>query len=115
MPLPSISVDSEPDVILGLPLGDAQAKFIIDSSTRAPCGKGEETTSDHNTWQLDPTLFSINNSEWSDYLRELLQEVKAQFGCSKKVTCELHKLFLYQPGGLFEVSRLCLSLISEHL
>lgn len=46
MPLPSLSINSLPGVILGLPLGDEQAKAIVDSATRAPFGRGEETIVD---------------------------------------------------------------------
>ena len=111
MPLPSLSISSTPDAILGLPLGESQVKSIIDSATRAPFGRGEETivdTSVRRTWQLNPTQFTINNAEWSGQLQTLLHKVKDDLGCDaeKTVTCELYKLLLYEPGGFFKVSKI---------
>ena len=108
MPLPSLVINSAPDVIIGLPLADSQAKSIIDLSTQAPYGKGEETvvdTSVRRTWQLSPTHFSIKNKQWSSDLEILLKRVKEELGCSAmKVSCELYKLLLYECGGFFKVS-----------
>ena len=111
MPLPSLSINNAPDNILGLPLCDCQLKSIIDSSTPAPFGRGEETvvdTSVRRTWQLSPTQFSINSSQWEDQLQTLLDKVARELGCDSNmtVTCELYKLLLYEPGGFFKVSYL---------
>ena len=46
MPLPSLSINSLPDIILGLPLADSHAKSIIESSTQDPFGRGEKTIVD---------------------------------------------------------------------
>lgn len=109
MPLPAISIKSVPHVFLGLPLGETQANIIVDSSTQAPFGRGEQTIVDTNvrrTWQLSPTQFSINNLDWQKQLKVLLDKVKADLGCDPKmnITCELYKLLLYEPGGFFKVS-----------
>jgi len=109
MPLPIISLTGEPDTIMGLPLCEAQAKHLISLASRAPFGKGEQTivdTSVRCTWQLDPTQFSINNSRWEKKLKLLLARVKLELGCDTKmkVTCELYKLLLYEPGGFFKVT-----------
>ena len=108
MPLPAISLAAEPDTILGLPLGEAQAKDLIELASRAPYGKGDKTivdTSVRCTWQLDPAQFSINNPKWEESLHLLLDEVKLQLGCDAKmkVAVELYKLLLYEPGGFFKV------------
>ena len=108
MPLPTLSIN---DAIVGLPLGDGQIKTIVDLSTQAPFGRGEETivdTSVRRTWQLNPTQFSIQNPQWSEQLKALLVRVKADLGCnySMTVSCELYKLLLYEPGGFFKVSKL---------
>ena len=108
MPLPSLSINSLPGVILGLPLADSHAKSIIESSTQAPFGRGEETivdTSVRCTWQLNPSQFVINNPEWEKKLEILLERVKADLGCEgMQVSCELYKLLLYEQGGFFKVS-----------
>ena len=109
MPLPSLSINSTPEVILGLPLSKSQVKAIIDAATRAPFGRGEETivdTSVRNTWQLNPTEFVIKNERWENHLQILVNKVKADLGCNinREVVCELYKLLLYEPGGFFKVS-----------
>ncbi len=109
MPLPSLSLASAPDDILGMPINNSQAQLIIASSTQAPFGRGEETivdTSVRRTWQLSPTQFSINNSQWEKQLQGLLNKVKDELGCDPNmtVTGELYKLLLYEPGGFFKVS-----------
>ncbi len=110
MALPSLSINSAPDDIIGLPLCKDQAKLIIDSSTQAPFGRGGETivdTSVRCTWQLSPAQFSINSSWWMEQLQVLLEKVKRELGCdpSMIVACELYKLLLYEPGGFFKVRR----------
>ena len=108
MPLPAISLVGEPDTILGLPLCEHQAKRVIELASRAPYGRREKTivdTSVHCTWQLDPAQFTINNARWETSLKELLAKVTLELGCDTKmkVTCELYKLLLYEPGGFFKV------------
>lgn len=110
MPLPSLSINNAPAVILGLPLSEGQAKAIVTNASRAPFGRGEDTIVDVSvrcTWQLSPTQFSINNDQWSEQLLTLLDKVTADLGCDTKmtVTCELYKLLLYEPGGFFKVSK----------
>lgn len=108
MPLPSLCINSAPDVILGLPLGESHVKSIIESATQAPFGRGEETivdTSVRKTWQLSPSQFTIKNGKWAQQLQALLEKVTVDLGCDvrKRVTCELYKLLLYEPGGHFKV------------
>ena len=109
MPLPAIKLAEEPDTILGLPLCEAQAKHLIELASRAPFGRGEQTivdTSVRCTWQLNPTQFSVTNHQWEKSLQQLLlPRVKTELGCDTKmkVTCQLYKLLLYEPGGHFKV------------
>ena len=108
MPLPAISLIGEPDTILGLPLCESQAKRLIELASRAPFGKGEKTVVDTSvrcTWQLDPAQFTIHNTRWGRILKKLLAKVRLELGCDTKmkVTCELYKLLLYEPGGFFKV------------
>lgn len=108
MSLPALSLNNLPENILGLPLDESQARSIIASSTRAPFGKGEETivdTSVRCTWQLNPAQFSINNPQWRVQLQELVNHVAVELGCNTKmkITYELYKLLLYEPGSFFKV------------
>ena len=108
MPSPAISLAEESDIVLDLPLSEAQAKHLIELASRAPFGRGEQTivdTSVRCTWQLNPTQFSITNPQWEEKLQLLLPRVKTELGCDAKmkVTCQLYKLLLYEPGGHFKV------------
>ena len=105
LPLPSLSLNAAPDVILGLPLSESQAKLIIDDAARAPLGRGEDITMDTSvfTWQLNPTEFTINNERWEKCLQILFSKVKADLGCNT-IFCELYKLLLHEPGDFFKVS-----------
>jgi len=120
MPLPAISLTGEPDTLLGLPLCEAQAKHIIELASRAPFGRGEETivdTSVRCTWQLSPTQFSITNPQWEKNLQVLLAKIKNELGCDNKmkVTCQLYKLLLYEPGGFFKVRNCAVSIHNQKL
>ena len=112
MSLPSLIINSAPDDILGLPLCTCQAKAIIDSSTQAPFGRGEDTivdTSVRCTWQLSPAEFSITSNHWPNQLQALLGKAKYELGCdpAMAVVGELYKLLLYEPGGFFKVRKPC--------
>ncbi len=107
LPLPGLKVDGV-DGFVGLPVCDAQARAIIERCSQAPYGRGEETivdTSVRNTWQLDPSMFSISHPEWSAQLKELAGVVRKELGCdeSLEVCCQLYKLLLYERGSFFKV------------
>ena len=109
MPLPGISLTSQLDCVLGLPLCDCHVKKLIEVASRAPFGRGTDTIVDTTvrcTWQLSPAQFRINNPDWEESMQMVLTNVKKELGCSArvKVTCELYKLLLYEPGGFFKVS-----------
>ena len=112
MPLPALSLVGDScsaNQILGLPLGESQAKRVIARCSQAPFGRGEETlvdTSVRLTWQLNPDHFTIGNQQWEEQLQALLSSVKRDLGCPDKgtVTCELYKCLLYETGGFFKVS-----------
>jgi len=108
MPLPALSLTSQNNAILGLPLCDCHIKKVIENADRAPFGRGEQTivnTSIRCTWQLNPSQFAINNSEWEKSMQSLLARLKTELGCDEKmtITSELYKLLLYEPGGFFKV------------
>ena len=102
MPLPSLSISTQPDVIFGLPLDKSQAKCIIDLSTKV---KGERAASVCGMWQLSPSQFAINNSQWTRQLQALMNKVKDELGCdpTMNITCEPHQLLLCETGGFYKV------------
>lgn len=101
MSMPTLSLNIASDIILSFPLGICHQKLIISSSSSVH--KGEETIA--NTWQLSPSKFTINNSQWNEQLQNLLAKVRHELAVDPKlsVTCELCKLLLYEPGGYREV------------
>jgi hypothetical protein len=94
---------------IGLPINSLQVGKVVEKCSRAPFGRGEDTivdTSVRNTWQLNPSQFSIGNQRaWKKELKSLVGRVKTELGCdaTQDVTCELYKLLLYEPGGFFKV------------
>ena len=79
IPLPAISLASQPDSVLGLPLCKYHVKKLVEVASRAPFGRGTETivgSSDHCIWQLDPSQFVINNPDWKEGMQALLFRVK---------------------------------------
>ena len=100
MPLPVISL-TESNTILQLPICETQAKHLVELASRALIRRREQTV----LHELNPTQFSITNSQWEESLQELLAKVKTGLGCDAKtkITCELCKLLLYESGGFFKV------------
>ena len=94
---------------VGVPVCDCQAKAIKAVCAQAPFGRGQETIVDttvRNTWELDPSQFTITNPQWSSQLENLATVVKKELGCDPKlsVKCELYKFLLYEQGSFFKVN-----------
>ena len=105
LPLPALKISGVDDFV-GLPASVAQAKAIISVCSQAPYGRGKKTK---NTWQLDPTHFTIMNPKWNSRIKRLATVVKRELGCdpSLNVRCELYKFLLYEQGSLFKVFVIC--------
>ena len=93
---------------VGVPVCDCQAKAIIAVCSQAPFGRGQETIVDttvRNTWELDPSQFTISNPQWNSQLENLAAVVKKELGCDPKlsVKCDLYKFLLYEQGSFFKV------------
>ena len=108
LPFPALQINGIPEKI-GLPINSLQVGKVVEKCSRAPFGRGEDTivdTSVRNTWQLNPSQFSVGNQRaWKKELKSLVGRVKTELGCdaTQDVTCELYKLLLYEPGGFFKV------------
>ncbi|RUP50878.1 hypothetical protein BC936DRAFT_137251, partial [Jimgerdemannia flammicorona] len=71
---------------IGLPLSKQQAEAIIAQCSLAPFGRKADTVLDttvRNTWQLDPSQFSLNNTEWQDCIDALVKEASVQLGLAE--------------------------------
>ena len=107
-PLPALKINGVEGYV-GLPVGKLQAKAIIAACTQAPFGRGQETIVDttvRNTWELEPSQFTITNPQWNSHLENLAAVVKKELGCDLKlsVKCDLYKFLLYEQGSFFKVN-----------
>jgi hypothetical protein len=56
-----------------------------------------------NVFQLEPSSFKINNPEWNEGLKKLVNQTVAKgLGCHGEVEAKLYKFLVYQPGGHFK-------------
>lgn len=103
MPTTEISITGISKIVR-LPICEAQAKHIVELASRVPCGR--EDNSVCCTWQLTPTQFAVTNSQWEESLQQLLDKVKLECNTKMRLSCELSKLLLYEPGGFFKVGNI---------
>ena len=90
---------------LSLPLSKTQARKLITKCNQAPYGKGSETLIDtdiRRTWELDPDRFQLTNPKWEELVEQVIANVQRELGLEdRKLTAYLHKLLVYEKGGLF--------------
>ncbi|KAK5149252.1 hypothetical protein LTR04_007275 [Oleoguttula sp. CCFEE 6159] len=93
--------------IVGLPLGERDAKAIIQASHQAPFGKGNETLVDvtvRKTWELNADQFQLRNPAWSKFLQKILDNTAEALGVHVSgLRAELYKLLLYEEGAMFKL------------
>ncbi|KAI0472942.1 hypothetical protein GGR56DRAFT_590546 [Xylariaceae sp. FL0804] len=105
VPLPGISVHGMGP--LPLPLDLHNAELLMSKARQSPFGKGDETLVDtkvRNSFELDPSQFSIENPAWPSFISGLLDTVCPHLGlkCGRQnITAELYKLLLYKEGAFF--------------
>ncbi|KAH6963707.1 hypothetical protein DER45DRAFT_610045 [Fusarium avenaceum] len=90
---------------ISLPLGESHARHIVSKARQAPYGKGSDTIVDtavRNTWELDPSQFTITWSGWPSYLRKICNVVAQQMGISTTVHADIYKMLLYEKGAMFK-------------
>ncbi|KAH7189103.1 uncharacterized protein B0J16DRAFT_413509 [Fusarium flagelliforme] len=71
----------------------------------APYGKGTETfvnTSVRNTWELDPSQFTIISAKWRNYLLNVYATAAEQMGINTPIRAKLYKMLLYEEGAMFK-------------
>lgn len=99
----SISIDGVGNI--ATPLAESQARQIITTARQAPYGKGTETfvdTSVRNTWELDPSQFTIISDRWRDHLRDACAKAAEQMGINTPIRAKLYKMLLYEEGAMFK-------------
>ncbi|MCX7418042.1 MAG: 2OG-Fe(II) oxygenase [Planctomycetia bacterium] len=90
---------------IGLPLTASQAQELKTFCAQAPYGKGEETLVDvsvRRVWHLKPDQFSLTNSDWSEWLLNVVARVQAGLGLKDQLLeAHLYDLLLYEEGSFF--------------
>ncbi|KAF5027314.1 hypothetical protein F66182_558, partial [Fusarium sp. NRRL 66182] len=87
-----------------IPLDEPHARQIITKARQAPYGKGSDTIVDtavRNTWELDPSQFTIGWSEWPKYLEKMCEVAAQEMGVDTIVHAEIYKMLLYEEGAMF--------------
>lgn len=73
---------------LSLPLKDPQASDLIKRCQQCPFGKDSKKCLDTNvrdSYQLEPSQFTINHPDWNKKLQELVSRVAIELGTDAKV------------------------------
>ncbi|CAH0390454.1 unnamed protein product [Bemisia tabaci] len=96
--------------LVSLPLTTHDAQKIISLASPSPFGRGEETVVDNSVrrcWELNPQQFSIKNPAWKNAMEEILKAVGTglSFRSRGKISADLNKLLLYEPGAFFKAHR----------
>lgn len=106
-PIPRADIDGVG--VLSFPVPASQIEAVIKRAYRAPYGRGEHTivdTSIRNAWQIDSADVRIGGKAWEKTFNQIMSTVIAGLGCSgMKVSATLHKLLVYETGGLFRPHR----------
>lgn len=106
-PMPRVEIEGVG--LVSFPVPEAQIWQIIQQATRAPYGRGEDTLHDESvrkTWQLPASQVRIGGKTWEKTFSQLLATVVDGLGCAEaKVSAELYKLLVYDPGGFFAAHR----------
>jgi hypothetical protein len=93
---------------IGSPVAPADAQRLIVKATQAPYGRGEATIVDtdvRRVWQIEPSQFTLRNSEWETVVSAIVDAVKREFGIHQKVSATLYKLLIYEKGSFFAPHR----------
>lgn len=104
--LPGLAVRGLGDV--GVPVSEADARRLIESSEQAPYGRGEETILDtdvRRVWQIDAGSVTFANPKWNGFIQTIVERVASAFAIKKKINCELYKLLVYEKGSFFKPHR----------
>lgn len=103
VPMPRIDIEGVGP--LSFPIPQAQIEAMVQHSTQAPYGRGQETVVDtavRNVWQMPPTAVKITAKSWAITFNDILSRVTAGLGCgAATVSAEFYKLLIYEKGGFF--------------
>ena len=104
-PNPGLNIDSLG--MIGLPLSPRDVESIKSIASKAPFGHGEQSIVDptvRDTWEIDPSRFSLRNSNWASFQNDIVNTVWKGLGVAPfnvRPRCELCKLLLYETGSQY--------------
>jgi 2OG-Fe(II) oxygenase superfamily len=105
LPLTMPGLEVEGIGAIRLPLGEVQARKLIEHCSQAPYGKGTETLVDtqvRRVWELDPGQFKLTNPKWAQTVGSITSQVQQDLGLEKSpLEAHLYKLLIYEKGGFF--------------
>jgi hypothetical protein len=105
--MPGLQVDGIGPI--RFPLGESQARELINQCSQAPYGKGTDTvvdTSVRRVWELDPTRFQFTNPKWGALVTSICDDVRTDLGLEQeKLEAHLYKLLVYEQGSFFLAHR----------
>ncbi|EGG13359.1 hypothetical protein DFA_11120 [Cavenderia fasciculata] len=97
---------------LKFPITQESVQKLIDKSTRAPFGKGEQTITDlsvRKVWQIDASEVTVTGGKaWQTFIETTLPEqIIKGLGLPKDtdLTIELYKMLVYDKGAFFSSHR----------
>jgi 2OG-Fe(II) oxygenase superfamily len=106
-PMPRVEIEGIG--VISFPVPEAQIQQLIKQATCAPYGRGEDTLHDETvrkTWQLSASEVRIGGKSWEKTFSQMLDMVVEGLGCADaKVSAELYKLLVYDPGSFFKAHR----------
>jgi len=102
--MPGLRIEGFGEV--SFPLEINQIQSLINTSHKAPFGKGSKTIYDdsvRNVWEIDSESIFFHNPEWLPFLATLVNKVKKGLGFEKQnvVQANLYKLLIYDSGSFF--------------
>ncbi len=106
--LPVVRLNVDGVGTLGLPLPSLQAQALARIATPAPYGRGPDTILDpkvRRCGQIPAEHVDTNDARWGRTLDGIVAAAAAALGVDGKVTADLYKLLVYEPGDFFAAHR----------
>lgn len=90
---------------VGLPMGEAQCKAVIEKCIPATFGKGERKIATQNirdTWDVDISIVQFRNPDWEAFVSEVVRDVCEALGVNyeaSKPRSQLHRVLVHETGS----------------
>jgi len=104
---PPMSINIHEVGAVSFPIQEQQAALVKQQCELAPFGRKEHTVVDtrvRNTWQLNPSQFTIETAGWDSYLQQQVASnvrMALDLPPNAPLKLSLYKLLMYEKGGFF--------------